>query len=275
MFTYLTKEYDYFRKSDRMKYTINDLKNIIIKLRSPNGCPWDRVQTHESMKRAMIEETYEALEALENQDDKAFSNELGDCLLQIVFHAQIAEERGAFDFDDVVSEICQKLIDRHTHVFGKDLANNETEALDVWEKSKKKEKALKSFTDTLLDVPSNFPSLIRAEKVQKKAKNCGFDWKDIKGAREKVYEELEEINDAKTQEEIEEEYGDFLFAAVNMGRFLKVDSEMALRDATEKFIDRFSKMEQLSKKKGKELDELTLDEMDNLWNEIKENVKKE
>ena len=257
-----------------MKYTIEDLKNIIIKLRAENGCPWDRVQTHESMKRAMIEETYEALEALEKQDDKAFANELGDCLLQIVFHARIAEERGAFNFDDVLAEICQKLIDRHTHVFGDDAASNETQALDVWEKSKKNEKKLKSFTETLLDVPTNFPSLIRAEKVQNKAKACGFDWDDTEGARKKVFEELEEIKNAeasKNQQEIEEEYGDFLFAAVNMGRFLKVDPEMSLKAATDKFINRFSKMEKLSKEKNLELDKLTLEEMDSLWNEVKSN----
>ena len=255
-----------------MKYTIDDLLNIMKRLRADDGCDWDKVQTHQSIKRSMIEEVYEAIEALDNNDDKMFANELGDVLLQVVFHSRIAEERGAFNFNDVVSEICQKLIDRHSHVFGNDKAGNEEEALASWEKNKKKEKGLKSYSDALVDVPKNFPALIRAEKVQKKAKNAGFDWDSIDGAMDKVYEELEEIKDAvksDNQGNISEEFGDLLFSVVNVGRFLKADAEMCLTDATNKFIKRFIKMEDLAEENGKKLDELSLNELDELWIKIK------
>ena len=220
----------------------------------------------------MIEEVYEAIEALDNNDDKMFANELGDVLLQVVFHARIAEERGAFNFNDVVNEICTKLIERHTHVFGKDKAGNETEALDAWEKNKKKEKGLKTYSDALIDVPKNFPALIRAEKVQKKAKAAGFDWDSVDGAIDKVYEELDEIKTAiknDDKENISEDFGDVLFLVVNMGRFLKVDPEISLTDATNKFIARFVKMEKLATSKGKMIDEMSLSELDELWDEIK------
>ncbi len=251
-----------------MKYSMQDLLDIMKRLRADDGCEWDKAQTHQSIKRSMIEEVYEAIEALDNNDDKMFANELGDVLLQVVFHSRIAEERGAFDFGDVVNEICTKLIKRHSHVFGNDKAGNETEALDAWEKNKKKEKGLKTFSDALVDVPKNFPALIRAEKVQKKAKNAGFDWENVEGALEKVYEELEELKSASA-ETVNEEFGDLLFSVVNVGRFLKVDPEISLNDATNKFIDRFIKMEKLSENRGKKLDELSLGELDELWNEIK------
>ncbi len=251
-----------------MKYSMQDLLDIMKRLRADDGCEWDKAQTHQSIKRSMIEEVYEAIEALDNNDDKMFANELGDVLLQVVFHSRIAEERGAFDFGDVVNEICTKLIERHSHVFGNDKAGNEAEALLAWENNKKKEKGLKTFSDALVDVPKNFPALIRAEKVQKKAKNAGFDWENIDGAIDKVYEELEELKSA-SHETISEEFGDLLFSVVNVGRFLKVDPEISLNDATNKFINRFIKMEKLSEKKGRKLDELSLDELDELWNEIK------
>ena len=251
-----------------MNYTMNDLLEIMKRLRADDGCAWDRVQTHQSIKRSMIEEAYEAIEALDNNDDKMFANELGDVLMQVVFHARIAEERGAFNFDTVVNEVCTKLIERHTHVFGNDKAGNETEALDAWEKNKKKEKGLKSFSDALIDVPKNFPALIRAEKVQKKAKAAGFDWDSIDGALDKVYEELDEVKSANS-ETVSEEFGDLLFSVVNVGRFLKVDPEISLTDATNKFINRFVKMEKLADENGKKLDELSLSELDALWEEVK------
>lgn len=257
-----------------MSYTIDDLREIMIKLRGENGCPWDRVQTHESIKRSMIEECYEAIEALDNNDDKMFANELGDVLLQVIFHARIAEERGAFNFDDVVNEICTKLITRHTHVFGDVEANDAVSALSEWEKQKKAEKGLKNFTDALKDVPKNFPALIRAEKVQKKAKNAGFDWESLDGAVDKLKEEISELSEAVKSgngENIDEEYGDLLFAAVNVGRFVKSDPEISLTAATNKFIARFEKMEKLAESNGKKLDSCTLEELDSLWNEIKKN----
>ena len=157
------------------KYTIDDLLEILKILRSENGCPWDRAQTHDSIKKSMIEETYEALDALDSGDDAAFANELGDVLLQVAFHAALAKERGAFDFDDILREICTKLITRHTHVFGNDKAATAEDALGTWEKNKKKEKGLKTDTELLKDVPHGLPALMRAQKVQKKAASCGFD----------------------------------------------------------------------------------------------------
>lgn len=257
------------------KYTIDDLLKIMEILRSPNGCPWDKVQTHESIKKSMIEESYEAIDALSSGDDGAFANELGDVLLQVVFHAQIAKERGAFDFNDVVNEICNKLVTRHTHVFGEDKAGNEDEALTSWEKNKKKEKGLKTYTDMLNDVPHYYPALMRAEKVQKKAKGVGFDWDNISDVYKKVYEELQELKDAETEnsaERIEEEYGDFLFAAVNLGRFLKLTPELALTKASEKFINRFKKMEEEAVRQNLDLGSMSLEEMDVLWNKIKQNA---
>ena len=255
-----------------MSYTMDDLLSIMKRLRADDGCAWDRAQTHQSIKRSMIEEVYEAIEALDNNDDKMFANELGDVLLQVVFHARIAEERGAFDFNDVVNEICTKLVERHTHVFGNDKAGNATEALDAWEKNKKKEKGLKTYSDALIDIPKNFPALIRAEKVQKKAKSAGFDWDSVEGAMDKVYEELDEIKSAMKKddkENISEEFGDLLFSVVNMGRFLKVDPEISLTDATNKLIERFVKMEKMATSKGKMIDEMSLSELDELWDEIK------
>lgn len=253
------------------QYTIDDLKDIMKALRGENGCPWDRVQTHESIKKSMIEETYEAIDALDSGNDDAFANELGDVLLQVVFHAEIAEERGAFNFDTVVNEICNKLISRHTHVFGEDKAVSAEEALGNWEKNKKKEKGIKTASGMLDDVPKNLPALMRAEKVQKKAASFGFDWEDINGAYDKIYEELEEVKSAKTQEEIEEEVGDLLFSVVNLARFLKVTPEIALANATNKFTRRFEKMEREANNRGKELSELKLAEMDEIWIKIKEN----
>ncbi len=251
------------------KYTIDDLLQIMKRLREPDGCPWDKVQTHQSIKKSMIEETYEAIDALDFGDDKAFANELGDVLLQVVFHSQIASERGAFDFSDVLYEVCTKLITRHTHIFGEDKAGNEEEALSNWEKNKKKEKQIESCTGVLQDVPKYLPALMRAEKIQKKARGFGFDWDNIDGVYEKVFEEIDEVKAAKTEEEIREEYGDLLFAVVNLGRFLGTDPETALTGASNKFVSRFEKMEKLALSEGRDIQTMTLNELDKLWNCVK------
>ncbi len=254
------------------KYTIEDLREIMIRLRQPDGCPWDRVQTHQSIKKSMIEETYEAIDALDLGDDKAFANELGDVLLQVIFHAQIADERGAFNFDDVVTEICTKLITRHTHVFGEDNAGDADEALTNWEKNKKKEKKIETYTGVLSDVPKYLPALMRAEKVQKKAKGFGFDWDDIEPVYDKVFEEIDEVKEAYKsgdEESIREEYGDLLFAVVNLGRFLGTDPETALTGATNKFISRFAQMERLAQEKGLDMGKMDLEALDELWNCVK------
>ena len=254
------------------KYTIDDLIAILKRLREPDGCPWDRVQTHQSIKKSMIEETYEAIDALDFGDDKAFANELGDVLLQVVFHAEIASERGAFDFSDVVTEICTKLITRHTHVFGEGSAGNEAEALANWEKNKKKEKQIDTYTGALKDVPKYLPALMRAEKIQKKARGFGFDWDNIDDVYKKVYEEIDEIKEAQSEgneEHIREEYGDLLFSVVNLGRFLGADSETSLSSASNKFISRFEKLEKKAVEMGKDISKMSLSELDELWNCVK------
>lgn len=254
---------------NKKQYTIEDLFEILIILRGENGCPWDKVQTHQSMKKNLIEECYEAVDALDNGCDKDFANELGDVLLQVAFHSLLAQERNAFNFDTVLNELCNKLITRHTHVFGNDSADNAAEALNNWEKNKKKEKNLNSYTDMLKDVPGYLPALMRAEKIQKKAAGAGFDWDDIEDVYKKLDEEVSEVRHAQTRQEIEEEIGDLLFAVVNLSRFLKVNPETALSNASNKFIKRFDSMEQEALSMGKQLTELTLDEMDNIWEKIK------
>lgn len=256
-------------------YTIDDLLDIMEQLRGDNGCPWDKVQTHQSIKKSMIEECYEAIDALDSGNDDAFANELGDVLLQVVFHAQLAKERGAFDFDRVVNEICNKLISRHTHVFGPEKAGNAEEALTNWEKNKKKEKGLATYTDTLKDVPHYLPALMRSEKVQKKAAAVGFDWDNDKAVYDKVNEEIGELKEAQEtgdMEKIEEEYGDLLFAAVNLGRHLGVTPELALAKASDKFISRFEAMENETLSQKLDLGALSLAEMNEAWEKIKKDV---
>ncbi len=225
------------------KYTIDDLKDIIVTLRGENGCPWDKVQTHQSIKKSLIEECYEAIDALDNGTDRDFANELGDVLLQVVFHARMAQERDAFDFDDVVSEICNKLISRHTHVFGEDKAGNEEEALDNWEKNKKKEKGLKSNTEVLLDVPNYLPALMRAEKLIKKADGLGYCEKDEKTLFADIEEELNWIKENNEKEHIQSLYGKLLFDITALGRSIGVTPEIALSEESNKFIQRFAENE--------------------------------
>lgn len=256
---------------NKEQYTIDDLFEILAILRGENGCPWDRVQTHESIKKNMIEECYEAVDALDNGSDGDFANELGDVLLQVAFHSQLAGERGAFDFNDVLNEVCRKLIRRHTHVFGADKAGNEAEALLTWEENKKKEKNLSSYTSLLKEVPSYLPALMRAEKIQKKAGSAGFDWDDTDGVFEKLSEEISEVKNAKTQSEKEEELGDLLFTAVNLCRHMNVCAETALAGASSKFIRRFEKAEQCAREDGKELSGLNPEELEQIWEKIKKN----
>ncbi len=253
-------------------YTIDELLEIMETLRSENGCPWDRAQTHQSIKKSMIEECYEAIDALDSGDDHAFANELGDVLLQVVFHSQLAKERGAFDFGDVVNEICTKLITRHTHVFGKDKAVSAEEALGQWEKNKKKEKNLDTYTAMLKDVPNYLPALMRSEKIQKKAGSAGFDWDSTDGVYEKIAEETNELKEAVSEgraDRIEEEYGDLLFAMVNLGRHLNITPEIALTKASDKFIKRFGKMEQYAVSEGLDIADLSADDLNILWEKSK------
>lgn len=253
-----------------MKYSFDDLVEIMEKLRRPGGCPWDAQQTHESIKKCMIEETYEVIEALDNGDMTKVYDELGDLLLQVVFHAQIAKDNGDFDIDDVTNAICTKLIRRHPHVFGDEKLATAEDVLNKWDDIKKHEKGEKSTTETLKSVAVSLPALMRAQKVQEKAAKVGFDWDDVRGAIDKVREETKELEEAiENDTNKEEELGDLLFSAVNVSRFIGVNSEEALYKTINKFVARFSHVERMANEQGRALFEMSLEEMDMLWEKSK------
>lgn len=253
------------------KYTYEDLLEIMRILRCPEGCVWDREQDHKSIRRSFIEETYEAVEAIDNDDPVLLQEELGDVLLQVVFHAQIEAEAGRFTMDDVADGICKKMIYRHPHVFGSVEVKNSDEVLTNWDALKQKEKHQKSTTETLESVARSLPGLIRAEKVQHKAAKAGFDWDEVSGALDKVREETAEVARAIDGDgDPSEELGDLLFAVVNVARFLKTDPEDAINRTTDKFIRRFARVEQAAKDAGRSLSEMSLAEMDALWDAAKQ-----
>lgn len=258
-----------FEKKD--KYNFDDLLRIMEILRAPDGCMWDREQDHQSIRRNFIEETYEVCEAIDEQDTEHLKEELGDVLLQVVFHTQMEKEKGVFDIDDVADGICKKLIYRHPHIFGSVEVGSSEEILRNWDELKRKEKHQETDTSALESVAKSLPGLIRAEKLQKKAAKVGFDWENAQGALEKVEEELDEVKQAMAGNgDPEEEIGDLLFAAVNVARHLKVDPEGAMEKTCNKFIRRFADMEQQAKEENKVLSNLPLAELDALWNRSKE-----
>ena len=252
-------------------YSYEDFLNIMRLLRAPGGCPWDREQTHSSIRRNFLEETYEVLDALDRDDAHDMCEELGDVLMQVVFHAIMEEERGRFTMADVVDGVTKKMIFRHPHVFGGGMtADTSEQVLTNWEVLKREEKGQETYSDTLRSVARSLPALWRAEKVQKKAKKAGFDWPDASGAMDKLSEELEELKQAVTENSnVAEELGDLLFAAVNVSRFIKADPEETLTAATDKFISRFEKVERLAAQTGQDMAELPLEELDKLWEEAK------
>jgi tetrapyrrole methylase family protein/MazG family protein len=257
---------------EKQTFCYEDLVKIMAILRSPSGCPWDKEQTHISIRNNLIEETYEAIEAIDSKNDELLKEELGDILLQVVFHCEIAKSENHFNIDDVCDGICKKLILRHPHIFAQVQANTTKEVLNNWDEIKKEEKGHNFHSDTLNSVAKSLPSLMRSQKIQKKAAKVGFDWDNIDGAFAKVYEELEELKDAIKQGEklhIREELGDLLFATVNISRFIDCDSEEALYLACDKFCLRFEKMEQLAIEQSRRLEDMTLEEMDVLWNRTK------
>jgi len=252
------------------RYGVNDLIRIVSILRAPGGCPWDGEQTHTSLRRELMEESCEVIEAINENDPDHLKEELGDVLLQVVFHADIEREAGRFDLDDVADGICKKLIYRHPHVFGDVQVSGSDEVLVNWDALKRVEKGQDTYTDTLNSVAKSLPALWRAEKVQKKAKKAGFDWPDASGAVDKLSEELGELKEAMAQgTNVHEELGDLLFAAVNVARFVKADPEEVLTGATEKFIARFAKVEELAKAQGQDMAQMSLAELDKLWEEAK------
>ena len=275
------------------KYTIEDLIAVVRRLFAPDGCPWDRAQTHESLRRNLPEEACEAVDAIDSGRSERIADELGDVLLQVLMHSAIAERDGEFQFDDVTNNLSRKLISRHSHVFGTDTADSPDAVLTVWDKNKMREKGHASFSETLTDVPAGLPALMRADKLQKRAAKAGFDWPDAAGAREKISEELAEVEDvllkngkplyeklsaekdAAVHREAEAEVGDLLFACVNYARLLGIDPEIALNRTNAKFIRRFTGVEGLAQKDGRKLDEMSLEEMDLLWDQVKKTEKSE
>ena len=253
------------------KYNVNDLVRIMEILRAPDGCMWDQAQDHHSIRQNFIEETYEVCEAIDDNDTDHLKEELGDVLLQVVFHTQMEKEKGVFDLNDVADGVCKKLIFRHPHIFGDVKVGSTDEILSNWDDLKRKEKKQETDTSTLESVSKSLPSLIRAQKLQKKAAKVGFDWPDVSGALDKVEEELAEVRAAiGGNGDIEEEIGDLIFAVTNVSRFVKVDSERAAEKTCNKFVRRFADMEKQAAAEGKNLSDLTLSELDALWDKAKE-----
>jgi tetrapyrrole methylase family protein/MazG family protein len=253
-------------------YPLDPLVDIMAGLRGANGCPWDKEQTHLSLRKYLLEEAYEVLEAIGQGNMNKICEELGDLLLQIVFHAQIARENGFFDINDVVGGITEKMIRRHPHVFGGAPVAHSSEVEANWEKIKQKEKMVGSRPSLLEGVPVSLPALLKAQRVQARVSKVGFDWPDYQGAQQKVHEELRELAEAAAAREADrlaEEVGDLLFAVVNLARLLRVDAEMALAATVEKFTRRFRYVEEKAAKLGRELSGCTLQEMDTWWEEAK------
>ncbi|MCH5303970.1 MAG: nucleoside triphosphate pyrophosphohydrolase [Ruminococcus sp.] len=253
-------------------FNFYDLVEIMKFLRAPDGCPWDKVQTHESIRSNFIEETYEVIEAIDNKDAELLKEELGDVLLQVVFHSEMSAEENEFDINDVINGVCKKLVERHPHVFGDIKAENSEEALKSWDNVKMATKSQKKQSEAMVSVSKALPSLMRATKIPQKAAKVGFDWDNVNGALDKVFEETDELKDAIKSGNADlqaEELGDLLFSVVNVSRFLKVDSEKALFDACDKFTNRFKLLEELAQKRGIDIKTASLSKLDSLWDEVK------
>jgi tetrapyrrole methylase family protein/MazG family protein len=242
------------------------LLRIMARLRGPAGCPWDREQTHRSLRHNLVEECYEVLDAMDSGNMTEFRDELGDLLLQIVFHAQMADEAGEFDFDSVAKSIADKLVRRHPHVFGKTKVRSSAEVLTQWEQIKKAEKNSRSI---YAELPRSLPALVKADKIQRKAARVGFDWKRKEDIIAKIEEELRELKAAHDPRQFEEELGDVLFAAVNLARYEKLDAEELLNRAIHKFVRRFQQVERAVHNRGRRLEDCSLEELDALWESSK------
>lgn len=257
---------------DGKYYTFEQLRKIMAQLRAPDGCPWDREQTHQSIKDCLLEETYEFLEAVESGDPSHMREELGDLLLQVVFHAQMASEAGTFDLDEVIHELSDKLVRRHPHVFGTTEVADSDEVVVNWEAIKNAEAGKESRKSRLDGIPTTYPALMRAKKLQVRAAKDGFDWPSAEPVWEKLAEETREVHEAIAegdQDHLEDEIGDLLFVAVNLARKLDVDPEIALQRANRKFDSRYRRMESMAGAKGRKLSDFDLVEQDKLWDEAK------
>lgn len=251
---------------------MSDLMEIVRLLRSPEGCPWDRAQTHESIRSNFLEETHEAIEAINQQDMEHLKEELGDVLLQVALHTSMEEERGAFTLEDVLKTLCDKLLVRHPHVFGSVQAENEAQALQSWDAAKRASQGDKKQSDLLNSVPRSLPALMRAEKVQGRAARSGMDWPTVDGALAALSREVDELREAIASGDaaaIENELGDVLFSAVNVSRFTEADAEQALTVATDKFIRRFTRVEQLAEAQHLPMPGTPIDTLDVLWEQAK------
>ena len=260
---------------EKQRFSAEDLKEIVVRLRKPDGCPWDRVQTNASIKMSAVEEAYELVDAIDAEDDDKILEETGDILLQAVFHSVVKEETGAFDLTDVFTGICKKLITRHTHVFGNDKAKDEGGALSVWEKNKMTEKHQLTYADAVNDVPKCFPAAMRAQKIGKRAAKAGMDFASAQAAAKHLQEELEEFFTAYQsgdKEETEKELGDLLFAAVNIGRKAGCDCEKALKESVERFAARFTLAEKKALADGRVVTELTEAEWDEYYRQAKKEL---
>lgn len=262
----------------KQKYTVDDVVEIMRILRSEDGCPWDREQTHESIRKNFIEETYEAIEAINKQDSHLLCEELGDVLMQVVFHAQMEAEKQVFDFSDVAHGVCKKLIERHPHVFGETEVHSSDEVLRNWEQIKSASKSRKTVADKMQSVPRELPALMRADKIQRQAAKVGFDWDELSDAAKKISEEEAELSAAiaaNDRANTVEELGDLLFAVVNVARKLDIDPEEALTKATDKFQTRFTAVEALANARSISMAESDLAVLDKLWDEVKATEKQE
>ena len=261
-----------------MEYEIKPITDVMDTLLGEHGCPWDKQQSHASLRKNLLEEAHEVVEAIDCNDMEHLKEELGDVLLQVVFHAKLAEQEGYFHFNDVVQAITDKMIRRHPHIFSDVKADDAETVLTNWEeiKKKEKEKENKSEPQSIMSkLPPTLPALMKAEKVQQKAHRVGFDWDNIEGPKAKIVEELNEIDAAIAgQGDVEEEVGDLLFSAVNLARFANVDPEQALNRSVQKFVDRFRAMENKIMLDKKEFAQYTLEELDELWDLCKQEMKK-
>ncbi len=260
---------------DLPRHSVEGLMQMMRRLRAPGGCPWDAEQTHESLKKTLLEESWEVIDAIDRNDPDDLCEELGDLLMQIAFHVVIEEERASFTLRDVATGITNKMIFRHPHVFGSVHVDNSDEVLVNWEKLKKEEKHQESVASAMDSVPKSFPSLLRAYKIQKKAADVGFDWSSAEEALPKVHEEADEVMEAITngdKAKIEDEVGDLFFASVNVARLKKVDPDLALTAATDKFERRFKLTEELIRADGKRFEDMSLPEMDEYWEKAKEKL---